>query len=64
VRNVFTYGEPTGTNAALHFFARKFIKADFTRRRTASDLFRYTLENLWGRFGWNDITLPHEWYHL
>ena len=64
VRNVFTYGEPTGTAAALRFFARRFVKADFTLPRTAGDLLRYTLESLWGRFGWNDITLPQEWYHF
>src|SRR5580704_11003962 len=64
LRNIFTYGEPTGSDAALRFFAGKFIKADFTRTRTAGDLLRYTLESLWGRFGWNDITLSHEWYHL
>jgi 4-amino-4-deoxy-L-arabinose transferase-like glycosyltransferase len=64
LRNVFTYAEPTGSDAALRFFARKFIKADFTLPRTASDLLRYTLESLWGRFGWNDITLPQEYYHF
>jgi 4-amino-4-deoxy-L-arabinose transferase-like glycosyltransferase len=64
LRNVFTYGEPAGTAAALRFFAGKFIKADFTRPRTAGDLLRYTLENLWGRFGWNDITLPQEVYRV
>jgi hypothetical protein len=64
VRNVFTYGEPTGTRAALRFFAGRFIKADFTLPRAAGDLWRYTLESLWGRFGWNDITLPHEVYRF
>jgi 4-amino-4-deoxy-L-arabinose transferase-like glycosyltransferase len=64
VRNFFTYGEFTGTTDALRFFAARFIKADFTRPRTARDLFGYTLESVWGRFGWNDITLPHEWYHV
>jgi 4-amino-4-deoxy-L-arabinose transferase-like glycosyltransferase len=64
LRNVFMYGEPTGTGAALRFFAKRFIKADFTRPRTAGDLLRYTLENLWGRFGWNDITLPQKYYHF
>jgi hypothetical protein len=64
VRNVFTYGEPSGTVAALSFFAQRFVKADFTLPRTPGDLLRYTLESLWGRFGWNDITLPEEWYHF
>jgi 4-amino-4-deoxy-L-arabinose transferase-like glycosyltransferase len=64
VRNGFTYGEPTGTHAALRFFTGKFIKADFTLPRTAGDLLRYTLENLWGRFGWNDITLPQHVYQF
>jgi hypothetical protein len=40
------------------------VKADFKRPETASNLLHYTLENLWGRFGWNDITLSQEWYHL
>jgi 4-amino-4-deoxy-L-arabinose transferase-like glycosyltransferase len=64
IRNIFTYGEPTGMAVALRFFARRFTKADFTRPGTARDLVRYTLENLWGRFGWNDITLPQNWYHF
>lgn len=62
VRNVFIYGEPTGMAAALRWFAGQFIKADFARPGTAGDLSRYTLESLWGRFGWNDITLPKEVY--
>ena len=64
VRNLFTYGEATGTDAALRFFAARWVKADFSLPRTAGDLWRYTLESLWGRFGWNDITLPQEWYHF
>jgi hypothetical protein len=64
VRNIFTYGEPTGTAETLRSFAGRFSKADFTLPQTASDLLRYTLENLWGRFGWNDIMLPHEVYRL
>jgi 4-amino-4-deoxy-L-arabinose transferase-like glycosyltransferase len=64
VRNIFTYGEPIGTAAGLQFWAARFIKADFSRRRTAGDLLRYTLESLWGRFGWNDITLPQEVYRF
>jgi hypothetical protein len=64
VRNLFVYGEFTGTAAALRFFAARSVKADFTRPETASNLLHYTLENLCGRFGWNDITLPQEWYHL
>jgi 4-amino-4-deoxy-L-arabinose transferase-like glycosyltransferase len=64
VRNVFTYGEPTGTAETLRSFAGRFSKADFTLPRTASNLLRYTLENLWGRFGWNDITLPHGVYQF
>jgi 4-amino-4-deoxy-L-arabinose transferase-like glycosyltransferase len=63
-RNVFTYGEPTGTADTLRSFAARFPKADFTLPRTAGDLLRYTLENLWGRFGWNDITLPQHVYHF
>jgi 4-amino-4-deoxy-L-arabinose transferase-like glycosyltransferase len=64
LRNIFTYGEPSGSAAALRFFGARFIKADFTVPRTAKDLLRYTLESLWGRFGWNDITLPQEVYRL
>jgi 4-amino-4-deoxy-L-arabinose transferase-like glycosyltransferase len=64
VRNVFTYGEPTGTAETLRSFAARFPKADFSLPRTASNLLRYTLENLWGRFGWNDITLPHGVYQF
>ena len=64
VRNVFVYGEPSGTKAEAHIVASTFTKADFTDPRTAHDLFRYTLESLWGRFGWNDITLPREVYHV
>ena len=64
VRNVFVYGEPSGTKAEVRIVAETFIKADFTRPRTAHDLLRYTLESLWGRFGWNDITLPREVYHF
>lgn len=62
VRNAFSYGEPTGMAAGLRFWAARFIKADFSRPGTARDLFRYTLESLWGRFGWNDITLPQAVY--
>jgi 4-amino-4-deoxy-L-arabinose transferase-like glycosyltransferase len=64
VRNVFTYGEPSGTKAELRFAAARFIKADFGDPQTASNLLRYTLESLWGRFGWNDITLHQEVYHF
>ena len=64
VRNVFAYGEPTGTAAAMRFFASNSVKADFSLPRTAGDLLRWTLENLWGRFGWNDITLPQQVYHF
>jgi 4-amino-4-deoxy-L-arabinose transferase-like glycosyltransferase len=64
VRNVFTYGEPTGTAETLRSFAGRFSKADFSNPHTAGDLVRYTFENLWGRFGWNDITLPHEVYYF
>ena len=64
VRNVFTYGEPTGTALELKMASGEFIKADFTKPQTASDLLHYTLESLWGRFGWNDITLPQSIYHF
>jgi len=63
-RNLFVYGEPTGTSAELRMVTANFIKADFTKPGTARDLLRYTLENLWGRFGWNDITLPQALYHF
>jgi 4-amino-4-deoxy-L-arabinose transferase-like glycosyltransferase len=64
LRNVFVYGEPSGTKAEVHIVAHTFIKADFSNPRTAYDLWRYTLESLWGRFGWNDITLPQQVYHF
>lgn len=64
VRNVFTYGEPTGTAETLRSFAARFPKADFSLPRTIRDLVRYTLENLWGRFGWNDITMSQEVYRV
>jgi small subunit ribosomal protein S36 len=64
VRNAVIYGEPTGTAAGLRFWAARFTKADFTLPRTAYDLLRYTLESLWGRFGWNDITLAPEVYRF
>jgi 4-amino-4-deoxy-L-arabinose transferase-like glycosyltransferase len=64
VRNVFTYGEPTGTAETLRSFAARFPKADFSLSRTTRDLVRYTLENLWGRFGWNDITMSQEVYRV
>jgi 4-amino-4-deoxy-L-arabinose transferase-like glycosyltransferase len=64
IRNVFTYGEPSGTNAEVRFVAGNFIKADFNDPHTAGNLLRYTLESLWGRFGWNDITLHQAVYHF
>jgi len=64
IRNIFTYGEPSGTNAEVHLVAGNFIKADFSDPRTAGNLLHYTLESLWGRFGWNDITLHQEVYHF
>jgi len=64
IRNVFTYGEPSGTNAEVHLVAGRFIKADFSDPKTAGNLLRYTLESLWGRFGWNDITLHQGIYHF
>jgi 4-amino-4-deoxy-L-arabinose transferase-like glycosyltransferase len=64
IRNVLTYGEPSGTKAELRLVAGNFIKADFSDPRTADNLLRYTLESLWGRFGWNDITLHQEVYHF
>jgi 4-amino-4-deoxy-L-arabinose transferase-like glycosyltransferase len=64
VRNLLIYGEPSGTSAELRTVTANFIKADFTKPQTAGDLARYTLENLWGRFGWNDITLPYWMYHF
>jgi 4-amino-4-deoxy-L-arabinose transferase-like glycosyltransferase len=64
VRNIFTYGELTGTAETLRSFAARFTRADFSSPRIVRDLVRYTLENLWGRFGWNDITLPQEVYRL
>jgi 4-amino-4-deoxy-L-arabinose transferase-like glycosyltransferase len=64
VRNLFIYGEPSGTKTELYQVAGNLVKADFNNPRTAGDLARYTLENLWGRFGWNDITLPQGMYHF
>ena len=64
VRNSFTYGEPTGMAAGLRFWSARFVKADFTLSGTAGNLLRYTLESFWGRFGWNDITLPLQVYHF
>lgn len=64
MRNVFTYGEPSGTNAEVHLVTGSFVKADFSDPRTAGNLLRYTLESLWGRFGWNDITLHQQVYHF
>jgi 4-amino-4-deoxy-L-arabinose transferase-like glycosyltransferase len=64
VRNIFTYGEPTGTAETLRSFAGRFPKADFALPQTARNLVRYTLENLWGRFGWNDITLSQQVYRI
>jgi 4-amino-4-deoxy-L-arabinose transferase-like glycosyltransferase len=64
LRNVFIYGEPSGTDAELRMAAGQFIKADFGNPRTAANLLHYTLESLWGRFGWNDITLPQQVYHF
>jgi 4-amino-4-deoxy-L-arabinose transferase-like glycosyltransferase len=64
VRNVFVYGEPSGTALEVRMVSGEFIKADFSKPETAGDLVRYTLESLWGRFGWNDITLPQNVYHF
>ena len=64
IRNVFTYGEPSGTKAEIRLVTGNFVKADFSDPRTAGNLLRYTLESLWGRFGWNDITLHQEVYHF
>ncbi len=64
IRNIFTYGEPSGTSAEIRLVAGNFIKADFSDPRTAGNLLRYTLESLWGRFGWNDITLHQQVYHF
>jgi len=33
IRNVFTYGEPSGTNAEVRLVAGNFIKADFNDPR-------------------------------
>jgi hypothetical protein len=44
VRNIFTYGEPTGMAAGLRFWATRFVKADFSRPRTGWDLLRYNLK--------------------
>jgi 4-amino-4-deoxy-L-arabinose transferase-like glycosyltransferase len=63
-RNLLVYGEPTGMAAGLRFWSARFVKADFTLPRTAGDLCRYTLQSLWGRFGWNDITLSQDIYWL
>ena len=64
IRNVFTYGEPSGTKAEVRLVTGNFVKADFSDPRTAGNLLRYTLESLWGRFGWNDITLHQQVYHF
>jgi len=64
IRNIFTYGEPSGTSAEVRLVTGNFIKADFSDPRTAGNLLRYTLESLWGRFGWNDITLHQQVYHF
>jgi 4-amino-4-deoxy-L-arabinose transferase-like glycosyltransferase len=64
VRNIFTYGEPSGTSAEVRLVARNFIKADFSDPRTAGNLLRYTLETSGGRFEWNDITLHQQVYHF
>jgi hypothetical protein len=64
VRNLLIYGEPSGTKTELHLIAGNLVKADFSNPRTAGDLARYTLENLWGRFGWNAIMLPQRMYHF
>jgi 4-amino-4-deoxy-L-arabinose transferase-like glycosyltransferase len=64
VRNIFVYGEPSGTALEVRMVSGEFIKADFSKPETAGDLVHYTLESLWGRFGWNDITLPQNVYHV
>jgi len=64
VRNEFIYGDPSGTALELRMASGEFVKADFSKPQTAGDLVHYTLENLWGRFGWNDITMPQGVYHF
>jgi 4-amino-4-deoxy-L-arabinose transferase-like glycosyltransferase len=64
IRNVFIYGEPSGTSAEVRLVTGNFVKADFADPRTANNLLRYTLESFWGRFGWNDITLQQQVYHF
>jgi hypothetical protein len=58
------HARTTGMAAGLRFWAARFVKADFSRPRTGRDLLRYSLESLWGCFGWNDITLPEGVYRL
>ncbi|MGH8101875.1 MAG: ArnT family glycosyltransferase, partial [Chthoniobacterales bacterium] len=42
VRNVFVYGEPSGTKAEVSIVVGTSINANFTDPRTAHDLLRYT----------------------
>lgn len=62
VRNVFVYGEPTGSSAALKFYAITFPHFDLSSQSSVSWFLYGSWTSAWGRFGWMDFQMPDEFY--
>ncbi len=64
VRNIFVYGEFTGSYGAIRFYQGHLQPIDF-RYPGAFDLFaQLTTESFWGLFGLMSIPLPREAYQI
>ena len=61
IRNLIVYGEVTGSKNAIAFYKGRFDQLD-PRMLFASDFFERTWQSTWGRFSWNDLTMPEFFY--
>ncbi len=57
-RNLWEYGDPSGSRDAIRFYAARFEALDPGRLADWSRFLRNTWESFWGRFGWMMFGLP------
>ena len=62
IRNLWLYGEPTGTAAILRFYQGKFGLLQLTDSSSRAMFMQSTGESFVGRFGWLNIALPSDFY--
>jgi 4-amino-4-deoxy-L-arabinose transferase-like glycosyltransferase len=62
VRNIFVYGEISGSEETIRFYSARFDPIVLGNLADIGLLARGTWESLWGRFGWMDVPLPDTFY--